>query len=333
MSRGLLSTDTELSLVSLGIPWKGSPRLWHTIPRTLLHTCTIQGKVLDLSGVLLYSLRPVEPLGTGTFGTVDSFWCKYVGGEEKLVAIKRPKYPDIDLFMEALFQWRTFHELKKYNVGFCIPEIYDIFTFKQTGDVWFSMQAYTTNLLSSWCLSNLSSEGTTFGYLMLQISLVLEILQNVLMIDHRDLKVNNILVVDSPVEIRIQWKGKIVKLHFPFHIVLLDFGYACAGGLIDVKHDGLPPIDLCPKEGRDIFQILVSLWRIDELRKILEKKWGAWIRARIESAIPKASYLRLTETAIDLNWMYSVTDNTKFRAPLCTPATVIADCMRILTID
>ena len=46
--------------------------------------------------------------------------------------------------------------------------------------------------------------------------------------------------------------------------MFLDFGYACAGGIIDIKaNDGLPPIDLCPKEGRDIFQILVDLLSSD----------------------------------------------------------------------
>lgn len=316
----------EISLASLGIPWKGSPRLWHTIPRNLLHICTIQGRVLDSSGLLLYMLRPIAPLGSGTFGTVDSYRC-IKGGEESVVAIKRPKYPEIDLFIEALFQWRTHRLMDKYNLGFCIPEVYDIFRFKQTGDVWFSMRSYNADLLSSWTLAN----SGRFGELILQIALTLEVIQNMLFIDHRDLKVNNILVVDSPVEIPILWKGKTISLTFPFHIVYLDFGYACAKGLIDVR-DGLPTLDLCPKDGRDIYQILVSLWRIKELRSLLRSKWGTWICSKIDSTLPQ-SYLRLVESAFDLSWMYTLTDNTGFRAPLCTPANIIGDCMTILALD
>ena len=315
----------EISLESLGIPWKGSPRIWHTIPRNLLHSCTIEGKVIDSSGVILYTLRPIGNLGSGTFGTVDSFHC-IKSTEETVVAIKRPKYPQIDLLTEALFQWRIHRQMDKYHLGFCIPEVYDIFRFKQTGDVWFSMRPYNAPLLSSWTLAN----SGRFGELILQIALTLEVIENVLFIDHRDLKVNNILVIDTPVEIRILWKGKIITLKFPFHIIYVDFGYACAKGLIDVR-DGIPPVDLCPKEGRDIYQILVSLWRIKELRELLHVKWGSWIRSKIDSTLPQ-SYLRLVESALDLSWMYTVTDNTNFRAHLCTPATIIGDCISILSL-
>jgi serine/threonine protein kinase len=327
-----MSNDAELSLYSLGIPWKGSPKLWNTIPRNLLHSCTIQGNVIDTSGVVLYRLKPIGNIGNGTFGIIDSFSCINSTGE-KIVAIKRPKHPSVDLFLEALFQWRTHLRMSKYELGFCIPEVYDIFKFKQTGDIWFSMREYKSNLLSTWCLKHLGKSHTIFGYLILQIALVLEVLQNILNIDHRDLKVNNILIVDSPIEINIVWKEKKQHLRFPFHIVFVDFGHACAKELVDVRRgDGLPPIDLCPKEGRDIFQILVSLWRIQDIRNILESKWGDWIRLRIESAEPHYC-LRLAEGAHDLNWMYSVTDNTKFRAPLCTPAAIIRECMSILSLE
>jgi len=322
--------DSNISLEPLGIHWKGSPKEWHLLPKSLLHICTIQGKVVDASGLILYTLRPIGGLGGGTFGTVDSFRCITDSGE-KVVAIKRPNYPEVHLLIEALFQWRVQTQMEKYKLGFCIPEVYDIFTFKQTGDIWFSMKSYEAPLLSTWSLANLG-KGNIFGYLMLQIALCLEVLQNTLFIDHRDLKVNNILVVDTPVDIPIMWKGKSIDLHFPFHIVFVDFGYACAKGLIDVRaNDGLPPMDMCPKEGRDIFQILVSLWRIKDLRKILQIRWGSWIRSRIETAEPH-SYINLVERGEDLNWMYSVTDDNRFRAPLCTPGSIINDCMAILSL-
>ena len=331
MSNGRTAINSVESLDSIGIKWKGSPSNWATIPRGILNTCTIHGNVIDSSGIHLYKLSAIGPLGDGTFGTVDSYNALYADGSQRVVAVKRPKHPEVDLFMEALFQWRVHKSLQEYGLGFSIPEVYNIFRYKQNGDVWFSMRAYTPVLLSAWCLKNLRRDGTTFGYLILQISLVLEVMENALRIDHRDLKVNNIIVVDEKSEISIAWKGVAKKISFPFHVVFIDFGYACAGDIIDIKsHDGIPPIDLCPKEGRDMFQILVSLWRIDALREILESCWGGWIRSRIESAEPHFSYLRLAESAPSLNWMYSVTDNTKFRAPLCAPSIIIQDCMRIL---
>jgi serine/threonine protein kinase len=230
--------------------------------------------------------------------------------------------------MEALFQWRVHDCLEEYGLGFSIPRVYSIIKFKQSGDIWFSMKSYKAALLSTWCLQNIKKDGKLFTLLLLQISLVLEVMENILEVDHRDLKVNNIMVVDEKCEIHI---GQGKKLVFPFHIVFIDFGYACAGKIIDMKtSDGIPPIDMCPKEGRDMFQILVSLWRIQGLREILEQRWGAWIRYRIDSAFPQNSYARLAECAMDLNWLYSVTENTVFRAPLCAPSAIIKDCMQIL---
>jgi serine/threonine protein kinase len=332
MSSGRKAIDSAVSLDTLGIPWKGTPREWGSINRNLLHVCSVKGEVFDSSGLYLYRLSPIENLGEGTFGKVDSFKCVYKDTEKQsrhsIVAIKRPKYPEVDLFMEALFQWRVHHCLEEYGLEFSIPEVYSIMKFKQSGDIWFSMKSYKAALLSTWCLQNIKKDGKLFTLLLLQISLVLEVMENILEVDHRDLKVNNIMVVDEKCEIDI---GQAKKLVFPFHIVFIDFGYACAGKIIDMKtSDGIPPIDMCPKEGRDMFQILVSLWRIQGLREILEQRWGAWIRSRIDSAIPQNSYTRLAECAVDLNWLYSVTENTVFRAPLCAPSVIIKDCLRIL---
>ena len=326
MSHGRKANDSAVSLDTLGIPWKGTPREWGSINRNLMHVCNVQGEVFDSSGLYLYRLSPVEKLGEGTFGKVDSFKCVYKDTErEAIVAIKRPKYPEVDLFMEALFQWRVHDCLEEYGLGFSIPQVYNIIKFKQSGDIWFSMKSYKAALLSAWCLQNIKKDGKLFTLLLLQISLVLEVMENILQVDHRDLKVNNIMVVDEKCEIDV---GKVKKLVFPFHIVFIDFGYACAGKLIDMKtSDGIPPIDMCPKEGRDMFQILVSLWRIQGLREILEQRWGTWIRARIDSAFPQNSYTRLAESAVDLNWLYSVTENTLFRAPLCAPSVIIKECM------
>lgn len=338
MSGGRKAIDSAVSLDTLGIPWKGTPREWGSINRNLLHVCSVKGEVFDSSGLYLYRLHPVETLGEGTFGKVDSFKCVYKDADcqsgqsrqsrQSIVAIKRPKYPEVDLFMEALFQWRVHHCLEEYGLGFSIPQVYSIMKFKQSGDIWFSMKSYKAALLSTWCLQNIKKDGKLFKLLLLQISLVLEVMENILEVDHRDLKVNNIMVVDEKCEIDV---GKAKKLVFPFHIVFIDFGYACAGKIIDMKtSDGIPPIDMCPKEGRDMFQILVSLWRIQGLREILEQRWGTWIRARIDSAVPQNSYARLAECAMDLNWLYSVTENTVFRAPLCAPSVIIKDCLRIL---
>jgi len=309
-----------ISLTELGIEWKGSPRFWNTIPLRLLPSCDIRGRVSDASG-LLFTLKPLKTLGAGTFGSVDAFLCEE-DNQKKYVAVKRPRHPRVNLLTEALFQWKLHNDLKPYGLSFCIPKVNKIFTYKPTGDVWFSMTQYEPSLLSSWCIRNLRKDGKTFASLVLQIAMALEVIEDILRIDHRDLKVNNMLVIDEPIDIPITTDGVKKKMTFPFRIVFLDFGFACLGKELDIKNE--MPIDFCPKEGRDMFQILVSIWRIDTLRTVLEEVWGSWIRSKI------GRYTGLAEGASDLTWMYAVTDNTEFKAPLCSPDLIIKDCIKFL---
>ena len=316
----------EISLTELGIQWTSKPNVWHTIPKKLLPICNVFGELKDVSDNLIFVLKPHKPLGNGTFGRVDSFAYE-LGNSTKYIAIKRPKHPNIHLLTEALFQWKLHKDLQEYGLSFCIPKVEHIFTFKPTNDVWFSMTMYEPSLLSSWCLKHFKKDGKTFCLLMLQISVILQIVEDILKIDHRDLKVNNILVVDEPKEIQVTMGTVKKRCIFPFYIVFIDFGFACIGDTLDIRTDGLPPIDTCPKEGRDIFQILVSIWRIDTLRSILEEVWGNWFHSKINSA---GNYIQLTEKAKDLTWMYAITEDKEFKAPLCTPNSIIKDCFRFL---
>jgi len=323
---------SEESLDSLSIAWKGSPSKWHTIPRSLLPLCSIQGDVKDASGNLLFTLKPYKQLGVGTFGHVDAFHRITPSSVTTVVAMKRPKNPRVDLFIEALFQWKIHNDLKEYGLSYCIPRVFDIFRYKPTGDVWFTMEAFEPVLLSRWCVQTILPNDSNhyFGLVILQLALILEVFENELHIDHRDLKVNNILVIEEPATITIIWEGLEKDIVFPFRLVIIDFGLACFGKVLDMKSsDGLPSLDLCPKEGRDIFQVLVSLWSIQSLRTHLESRWGNWIRQRITSA-KKSTYVRLTETSANLEWMHAATEERHFRAPLCAPWIIIRDCIHMV---
>jgi serine/threonine protein kinase len=211
----------EISLAELGIQWTSSPNLWHTIPKRLLPSCDIYGHVRDPSGVSLFKLKAAGPLGEGTFGQVDAF-VSDSGTVKRHVAIKRPKHPNLNLLTEALFQWKLHNDLQKHGLSFCIPKVDRIFTYKTTNDVWFSMNAYEPTLLSSWCMNHLKRDGKTFCLLILQISLILQVIEDILKVDHRDLKVNNMLVIDEPKEVSLGKK----KITFPFYVVFIDFGFA-----------------------------------------------------------------------------------------------------------
>jgi serine/threonine protein kinase len=319
----------EESLKELGIHWSGTPKNWKDIPLQYLPICSHRGEVKDGSGVLLFTLYPKETLGKGTFGIVESFYKKYANSEKvEVVAMKRPTHPKSELLYEGLMQWKLHKELKIYGIEFFVPEVYDILLDSRTEDVWFTMEALEPILLSQWCVGKSSIEiPRLFGLVLLQIALLLEVLEEGIHFDHRDLKVNNLLIVEQPVSIQIQWKGEDRTIHFPFRIVLVDFGFSCIGGVIDIQENkGLPPIDACPKLGRDMFQVLVSLWSIKCLRGMLESTWGNWVRKRLMHN----QYILLTETSTTLDWMYLITGKPEFNAPLCTPNAILKDCIHRL---
>ena len=288
----------------------------------------------DTSGNFICKYSPLKTLGAGTFGFVDLFIRRDANKQKTLVAMKRPRFPEMKLLDESLFQMGLHNDLVAYGLSKCVPKVYDIFIYQATGDVWFTMESFKPVLVSEWCVDSLrgAEAARLFVLLLLQIALILEVLELEMKIDHRDLKVNNMIVVEERISIEITWNGVERFVEFPFRIVIVDFGFACLGKTIDVRStEGLPPLDPCPKEGRNIFQVLVSLWNIQSIRTNLGDSWGAWIREKISAVVPFTPCVALTESEKDLNWMYTLTENTEFRAPLCLSRSIIRDCMKMLT--
>ena len=301
-----------------------------TVPGLLM--CNVKGEVYDSSGGFICKYIPLKSLGEGTFGYVDLFNRKDASGSTVRVAMKRPKFAESKLLDEASFQRDLHTELLMYGLSACVPKVYDIFTHQPTGDVWFTMEAYEPVLVSQWSIKSLEDgDKKGFALLLLQIALIIEVLEIELKIDHRDLKINNMIVVDEPVTIDIKWKGVAKSITFPFRIVIVDFGFACQGKHLDVRRgDGLPPLDACPKEGRNIFQVLVSLWNIQSIRSNLGESWTRWFHNKISEVFPLAPCVSLAESSKSLDWMYSLTENREFRAPRCIPQSIIRDCMRMV---
>jgi len=327
--------DTNVSLESLGIHWKGKLKELASVPRDLLPKCSVEGIVKDAEGKHLFKLIPHASLGKGTFGFIDAFYKEFESGERKLIAIKRPKTGSVDLFLEALIQWKTHEDLIPYGLSGSVPKVYDIFFHRPSSSVWFTMDSFDPVLFSVWCSSHIPKQTSLFPYILLQIALLLEVFEEALRLDHRDLKVNNILIVKESFSINIRWNHSDKTIIFPFRVVFIDFGFACIGKEVDVR-DGLPSLDTCPKMGRDFFHILVSLWTIPSIREALESQWGAWVRERIYSASGsskiKDAYIRLTESSKDLEWLHSATNDPGFKAPLCAPKHIISECMRFIEV-
>ena len=328
--------QNEACLSSIGIKWRGKPNEWRTIPRHNLHVINRYGTIQDCSGISLFRLIPTRHLGAGTFGIVDE-WTSIdtTTGETKQVAMKRTRHPRLNLFYEALFQFRLHHALKPYKLEKLVPEVFTVFKMHGTEDICFTMRVFSPpQLLSDWCTETLPRQPKeTFALLVLQLALVLEVFEKELKIDHRDLKINNLLIVNEPLTLELTSNGKMHTIVFPFHIIFLDFGFACIEKMLDCKgYEGMPPLDACPKIGRDIFQVLASLWSLSTLRGVLEACWGGWVRARLMNAQAgeQKGFVHLAESEASIDWMYSTTDALDFQAPMCAPSQIIQDLVPIV---
>lgn len=312
--------------------YRESPRLWKSILPNILPKANVKGEIHDVSGTLLCQLKPVAHLSHGTFGIIEVFSRKTVE-EEHTIVLKRPRKRGVKLTVEAFFQNYLYEKFTEFGLSHAVPKVYDIFYHKSFGEVMFTMEYIHGELLSVWCLENICKPGGVrlFVMLLLQIALVLEVLENEFHSDHRDLKVNNILVEDIPLELNLFWHGRDRRIVFPFRVVFIDFGFACRGEEVDVRGlDGIPVLDPCPKTGRDIFQILANFWSMPSLRGKINALWGKWIIERLSLTNTSYPCVKLCETKNDLDWLQGVTDDKGFCAPLCAPSRIIEDCMTAL---
>jgi serine/threonine protein kinase len=312
--------------------FRESPRLWKTLTPAVLPKANVKGEIHDCSGNYIATLRPVKSIGYGTFGILELF-TRTTPSNTQQVILKRPKEKGVKLTVEAFFQNYLYEQFEEFGLAHAVPRVYDIFYHKPFGEVMFTMDYIDGSLLSIWCLENICKPGGVrlFVLLLLQIALVLEVLENEFHSDHRDLKVNNILVQDIPVALTINWRGAEKKVYFPFRVVFIDFGFACRGEEVDVRAiDDIPRLDPCPKTGRDIFQILANFWSMPSLRGKLNTLWGKWIVERLSITNTPHPCVRLCETRNDLEWLAGVTDDREFCASLCAPARIIQDCMLAL---
>jgi hypothetical protein len=325
--------DKEFSAADLGLPWKGFPSEWKQIPSNIFNIYRQLSVLSPDYKRVKFKLYPLGDLMKGRFGIISSYLREDLSGNRKQIVVKRPQDKEINLLYEALFQAQVRKELEPYGLHLCIPEVYDIFQFWDGKAVWFSMEEIKpTHLLSSWCCKNLSKQTTkTFSLLLLQMALVLFILSEKFKIDHRDCKVNNILVLDEEFTITINLSESVKEvIHFPFRVVFIDFGFACYDDKISVRMKNLKAEkdDFCPKEGRDIWQVLISLWYIQEIRHILDDIFGNWFIEKIKSATRENfNPMEYLKRHAKIDWVYEASRDKEFSAPLCAPKLIIEECL------
>lgn len=217
---------------------------------------------------------------------------------------------------EALVQHFARKSLDCYGFRGAVPEVYDIYNY--IDECRFTME-FIEGHSALEMVHRASDPGLTFLYILSQLCMILLVLETTMNLDHRDLKITNLWVRKVPVTYRIELGKAVYSVSSPFQVVLLDFGFACIGQELNLGNGVFPDLDPCPKEGRDLFQFLVSLWSVETVRVKLPAEIQETVNGWLSSHAEKAKRFQK-----GLGWTYAVTGDPSFRSSILHPALVLA---------
>lgn len=313
--------DKKLNLSLLGIDGSYSLNDLSKIPNSKLSVFRERDRTI-VSGQSLRAYLFMEKIvNNGSYGNLISA-NRVTDGSIVPVMVKIPRLPEMNLTQEAIIQSLCYSHLKSEGASWAIPQVYDIFL--KDGKPCFSMDQIKGKTVLEWFEASKTPDHDFF-LLMAQLSLLLWSLETRLNIDHRDLKADNILIKEGPSLLKIStW-----TLECPFQVILLDFGFACLGSLVNLGDGVLPSMDPCPKEGRDLFQLLVSLIHLKFFTKHLSQstkdKITKWL------SVGSKSYSPIAERWSPESWVYLITSQRDFLASKCSPLKILEDLYELLS--
>lgn len=187
---------------------------------------------------------------------------------------------------ESLLHVLAWNILQNTPLPWAVPRPYEMFgDYDTTLNGWKSMtlcmdfvKGRTLHFLleKTWSITTPSLNALSFLEILAQMSCILFILQRYLRLNHRDVKVNNILVRQrKPSEpLILQLGGKQFQTNL--ELTLIDFGFACVG-----CPPPRPPMsafhastyftshEMCCKVGRDLAQLIFCIHCYFPLHKFL----------------------------------------------------------------
>lgn len=288
--------------------------------------------IYDLKQKLLFthhhtnraSLHLESELDHGSYGNIT-----LARRNEMQILLKQPRMSEMNLLQEAVLQHLAYKTMEHVGAGWAVPKVYDV--FRKGDQVWFSMERITGIRVSDWFERSKTPDLDTL-HLLAQMSLILGTLELYLNLDHRDLKISNCILKAQTCKIHIPLFDTVWTLESPFTVVVLDFGFACLGSealrgkpWVNLGDGVLPPMDPCPKEGRDLFHLLVSLFGVssfrDRISKRLHDKLDGWL------AVGKKSYGPMARRWSTENWSYLVSSQPTFAIPACCPHKILQEIL------
>jgi hypothetical protein len=238
-----------------------------------------------------------------------------------------------NLLKEALLQHISYKTLEKYNLNCFIPKVYDIFYKIDTNDnkykFHFSMEEIKGNYMHIFLKESKYIE-TDFIDCFIQVCVALYILQKEINLDHRDLRYSNIYILNKPIQFSLKLLDDNITYNCSFHIVILDFGFSCIGHkptIINAAEGFLHNEERCFKPGRDLFQLLISVWCKSEIRNKMSSEFIEKINSILN--YDNYDYSKITEINEDSKWPYSLTMDDNFSFPPLLPKNLLIKLIQL----
>jgi hypothetical protein len=283
------------------------------IPPHILPRQTILGDLVAVGGVRRCGLKEGTLLYSGGRGEIRAVERDPSVGFP--LCIKKPHDRAYSLCSEAMLQWLAGQTLIQAGIHGAVPPVIDLYQF--AGETRFTMKLESGISAADWLLLS-PTPDLSWWQIVTQTAFLLGILEERMRFDHRDLKADNVWIVPRPVELKAELYGSAWIVSAPFQVVLLDFGFGCIGGeagnaIVSLTDGLVPKIDPCPKEGRDLFHFLTSLWSVPQLRE----RMSSDVRTEMEELFKArgGTYIPLIERAGQVPWIYGALNPAGFRHP------------------
>ena len=320
----------------IGLNWKGSLETLSSVAHAKCSFLTADGKLKGHTGKERCELIVENVVADNTLGKLA--WAKRTSSSIiEDVLVKRPSSQQ-HTKQEAIIQWLVNNSLSKNGLGAHCPKIYDVFSMSSS--LWFSIEpVYSAPILDTYLKSiptwskPSSENGIVLIKILAQIAMVCFVLEKTIGFNHRDLKPDNILVkLDAFKPHTLKWKDEL-EIHIaPSHTaIMVDFGFSCLGPgktpWIQAGDGILPPLDPCPKVGRDIFMILVFLlWRKD-VRESLTEKHLEFFKDSLRLTTDRLSQM-MNMNRNPSDWVYMLITERGFNCPALDPFTWLSACAK-----
>jgi serine/threonine protein kinase len=259
----------------------------------------------------------------GGYGSIYLAKRKDCSGATQEVCVKIPHARDFSLCPEALIQCRVCDALEKSGIRGAVPQVFDLFQY--AGETRFSMR-FIKGMRSLEYILDSTTPELTLLQVICQIAGILGFLEETLQFDHRDLKADNLWIRPEPIRYRLPLGKKTWTISAPFQVVVLDFGFSCLGNkegmaVVSLSDGILPRLDPCPKEGRDLFQLISSLWSVQQIRSVI----GPSLSAEIELLLSyrNRSYINLITKTMEQRWVYILVSDYEFKHPPLHPISLL----------